>query len=333
MSIMPMMCIFAVCGLSATLPAAGAQEKTGGSDRDLRRQMAGAWRSERRDQVLCFVEDLCVLASEGRQMIFRMRYEHGVARRVLADSGMEIPGTLTIEKGKLVIRIPSPSLTVRYRRLETIPEDVLLDPFPLGTRQPTDAERAAIRREIAERMKRDQQVRMQAIKASTQGGIDPAQAIASIEKGKPDRPEAVERMATVDRENTRRLIELIRDIGWLSKERFDAETQLGAFLIVQHSGNLRLMRTVLPLVEEEAKRDPKLGQYYALLYDRVQLNLGKKQRYGTQAQTHADGSVCIGRLENPLRIDAWRREMGLEPLGDYARSLSEAYGVKVTIGE
>lgn len=322
-----------VFGLSLIGPAADAQEKGAGSVRDLRGQMAGAWRSEQHDQVLYFVEDLCVLAFEGRQMIFNMRYEGGVARRALADSGMEIPGTLTIEEGKLVIRIPSPSLTVRYRRLDKVPEDARLDPFPLGKRKPKDAEKAAIRREIGERMKRDQRVRMRAIEASKKGGIDPARAIASIEKGKPDRPETVERMAKVDRENTRRMIELIRDIGWLSKARFDAETQLGAFLIVQHSGNMRLMRTVLPLVEKEAKRDPTLGQTYALLYDRVQLGLGRKQRYGTQTQTNADGSVSIGRLENPLRIDGWRREMGLGPLGDYVRSLGELYGVTVTIGD
>lgn len=362
-----------VCVLAMVTLAAAAQQGPADSDRDLRSRMAGAWQSTsgkshshsdhdaqhenkdqsqqpenekepkraavsrqptihghgsdeiaRRmaqlDQVLYFTGDICVMASEGRQVILNVQYQGGVARRTDVSTGVAMPGELSIEDGKLALRIPSMNITVFYRRLDEVPASVRLDPYPLGTRKLSDAQRSAIRNEIARRMKRDQEVRFKAIEANKKGRTGPELT-------------AVHNMASVDQENTRRMIELIQDVGWLSEARFGSETQLGAFLIVQHSGNMRLMRTVLPLIEVEAKSNPTLGQSYALLHDRLQLRLGRKQRYGTQAQTNPDGNVTIGRLEDRSRVDEWRREMGLGPLADYARLMAKGYGVKVTIGD
>lgn len=361
-----------VCVLAIVTLVSGAQEGPADSDRDLRSRMAGAWQSTpakphphsdrdsqrenkdqsqqpqsekgarpavassqptfrglgldeiaRRmaqlDQVLYFTGDLCVMAADGRQVILNVQYQGGVARRSDVSTGMAMPGELSIEDGKLALRIPSMNITVYYRRLDEVPESVRLDPYPLGTRELNDAQRAAIQNEIARRTQRDQEVRFKVLEVNKKGRTGAEST-------------AVRNMASVDQENTRRMIELIRDVGWLSKARFGSETQLGAFLIVQHSGNLRLMLTVLPLIEAEAKNDPQ-GQSYALLYDRLQLRLGRKQRYGTQAQTNPDGSVTIGRLEDRSRVDEWRGEMGLGPLADYAQLMAKGYGVEVTIGD
>jgi hypothetical protein len=347
--------LYGLTFMCSTQPAQGSAAV---SDGDLRSRMAGAWRSvpekpqpkpkhpsqtdredtsenptfrsmrmeavatriAELDQVLNFDGDLCVMESEGRQMIFNIRYEGEIARRVDAFSGLALPGELTLVDGMIVLRIPSTDFIVKYRRLDEIPDSVRLDAYKVGSRQPDDNERASIQKEIARRMKQEQDVRFKAMEADKNSptGFDETAALA---------------MVAIDQENTNRLVELIQDVGWLSKARFGGETRLGAFLIVQHSGSIRLMRTVLPLFEEEAKKNPELGQSYALLYDRVQIILGRKQRYGSQALPNPDDTQTIGRLENRARVNEWRKKMGMEPLEVYAKELGKMSGVKVTIGE
>ena len=62
----------------------------------------------------------------------------------------------------------------------------------------------------------------------------------------------------------------------------------------------------------------------ALLEDRVLAREGHPQRYGTQFQQR-------GGMTRPLPMEeavhARRAEVGLQPLEDYAATLSEVYGV------
>ncbi len=336
-------------GLIFISSVSSAKERATGNDEKLRRSIGGAWRSIREkpqldverdsktnlddasekpafrgmrmdvvakrlaelDQVLYFDGDLCVIVSDGHQMVSNIRYEGGMARRTDAFTGLALPGGFTLEDGMLVMRIPSTDFIVRYRRLDEIPDSVRLDAYELGSRQPDDAEHAVIQKEIARRMEQDQAVR-------SKSGFDEA---------------AIKAMVSVDQENTKRMVELIQDVGWLSKARFGPETRHGAFLIVQHSGSIRLMRTVLPCMALEVKHNRELGQSYALLYDRLHISLGQKQRYGSQAQPNPDGSQTIGRLEDRTRVDEWRNQMGMEPLEAYAKGLERLTGMKVHIGE
>lgn len=54
-------------------------------------------------------------------------------------------------------------------------------------------------------------------------------------------------------------------------------------------------------------------KHYAYLYDRVAVNTGRMQRYGTQPtwQCEDDGSMQLKPLEDPARVNDRRAEMGL----------------------
>lgn len=54
---------------------------------------------------------------------------------------------------------------------------------------------------------------------------------------------------------------------------------------------------------------------YANLYDKVQKNLGRPQRYGTQLA--GNGKPYI--LENPEHLDEIRATMNLEPFAQYLK--------------
>ena len=63
----------------------------------------------------------------------------------------------------------------------------------------------------------------------------------------------------------------------------------------------------------------------AYLTDRVLLKEGKQQLYGTQFTS--DGGKWIPRpLEDEPNVDSRRAAVGLPPLAEYARQLSEVYG-------
>ena len=129
-------------------------------------------------------------------------------------------------------------------------------------------------------------------------------------------PSRSKEMGAVDHDNTAWLKKLIADVGWIDGTRFGRHTAGSAFLLVQHSGDLPLMQATLPLI----KKDLALGvcdpQDFALLYDRVQIMTGRRQRYGSQIG-QALGKSALFPLEDRDRVDVLRREIGLFPLQTY----------------
>ena len=72
-----------------------------------------------------------------------------------------------------------------------------------------------------------------------------------------------------------------------------------------------------PEIEKDVtkKRLPD-GENYAALYDRVQMFLGHKQRYGTQIVTDAKGKHMVFSLEDRKKVDSWRRTLRLSTLAE-----------------
>ncbi|NEX93657.1 DUF6624 domain-containing protein [Caulobacter sp. 17J65-9] len=133
----------------------------------------------------------------------------------------------------------------------------------------------------------------------------------------------------VDTRNTARLKELLQGRGWFRYSEIGKRAAGNAFHLVQHSGDLELMKRVLAdmepmLVEKEA--DP---QEYALLYDRTATSEKRPQRYGTQGtDCTPDGKYAVPRdLEDPANLDARRAQVGLQPIAEYLAGLDRMYGV------
>ncbi len=88
------------------------------------------------------------------------------------------------------------------------------------------------------------------------------------------------------------------------------------FLVIQHS-DLKTQEQYLPMMREAVKdgnADPGL---LALLEDRVALQQGKRQTYGSQIGQNNNGEYYVMPLEDPDNVDKRRAEVGLEPLQNY----------------
>ncbi|MCH9651962.1 MAG: hypothetical protein K0U98_27280 [Deltaproteobacteria bacterium] len=187
----------------------------------------------------------------------------------------------------------------RYRRLNRRPACLDTDPLPIPT--PTALEPlqlSNLQQELLARGERDQEVR------------------AFAQSDQPITPEHLAEMRQVDQDNTSWIKEVISRVGWIDSERFGKEASSKAFLLVQHSGDLPLMQGVLPLILLDVEAGRQSGQYYALLYDRTELNLGRLQRYGSQLSWNQDGPY-VAPLEDPSKVDERRAALGMSTLVDY----------------
>lgn len=124
-------------------------------------------------------------------------------------------------------------------------------------------------------------------------------------------------LVAVKSENTAYLKSLITEVGWIDSRRFGSTAADAAFLLAQHSQDLPLMLAVLPRIKEEVNAGRLEGETYALLYDRIQLLLGKPQRYGTRMGQDIVGKPVVLPTEKPEKVDERRRELGMTPLSQY----------------
>lgn len=103
------------------------------------------------------------------------------------------------------------------------------------------------------------------------------------------------------------LLTMVPEEGWFKKSVYGERAAGAAFLIIQHS-DLENWRRFVPVLEPLVAQGEVEGQSYGLMYDRLAINEGRPQRYGTQ-MTCKDGRWVVDTLEDPERVEQWRREM------------------------
>lgn len=136
---------------------------------------------------------------------------------------------------------------------------------------------------------------------------------------------AMRLMQQVDMENTTWLKELVSREGWPTRARVGAEAANSAFLILQHAvHDPAFQRMMLDTISQAYQRGEVDGQSYALLYDRVTVQSGGKQRYGSQAQIRS-GRIVFDPIEDSAKVDSLRASVGLPPLAEYRRVLDSVY--------
>lgn len=119
-----------------------------------------------------------------------------------------------------------------------------------------------------------------------------------------------------DAENEKALLAMVPPEGWFLKSRYGPRAAQAAFTIVQHA-DLSLWRRFVPVLEPLVAKGEVDGQSYGLMYDRLAINEGRPQRYGSQ-MTCKDGKYVVDRLEAPETVDERRKAMGFpETLAEY----------------
>lgn len=129
------------------------------------------------------------------------------------------------------------------------------------------------------------------------------------------------KMARNDSLNLQVVEGLIKQYGWLGKEDVGERGVLTMFLVIHHSEHPEVQRKYLPVLRQAANEGKLEKRHLALLEDRVLVDLGKKQLYGTQIGTDPKtGKFIVLPIEDEPNVNKRRAEVGLDPLEVYARN-------------
>lgn len=129
-------------------------------------------------------------------------------------------------------------------------------------------------------------------------------------------------MVFIDERNRNRLKQIFKEIGFPTTELIGQDAMNGVFIMIQHSdGDKKWQKSQLSNIESAVKKGDLDGSHYAYLYDRIKVNNGEKQRYGTQIANvyYKDKSIKLEELEEPEKLNEIRRKIGLMPIEIYER--------------
>jgi hypothetical protein len=246
---------------------------------------------------------------------FKIRFEPD--RAVLRQNGAaRVATVLRQEPCKLVVRdqglVSTWSISGKERslRLEIGKEAFLLSPSPgpspdldvtplrlPPSKQVSSEKVKEISAELVERVKRDQ----------------------AVINDPPKSP----RTAAVIADNLRYLKGLVMELGWIDIPRFGKPAAAAATLIAKHGEDLPLMEAALPILERDVKENGGPGEMLSVLTDGLLLALGKKQKYGTQLMEDEQGKAFVIPVEDPAKVDEFRKAIGILSWTEYLNLASK----------
>ncbi|MET8624099.1 DUF6624 domain-containing protein [Kitasatospora sp. NPDC004669] len=115
-----------------------------------------------------------------------------------------------------------------------------------------------------------------------------------------------------------RLAEITAEHGWPTERTVGADAARAAWLVAQHADRqLDVQRRAVALMAEAVASGAASARDLAFLQDRLAVNEGRAQRYGTQIGAVTDGRPVPWPCEDPDRLDERRAEVGIEPFDEY----------------
>ncbi len=183
---------------------------------------------------------------------------------------------------------------------------------PFGTLRAQAPQNPGMRADLIARLAVDQAIRDTLLREIYQRGLEPDTAFAA-------------RLNAVDAANTAWLKQIIATMGWPGRTLVGADGTHAAFVLLQHAtGDPQFMASSVPLLEAAVARGDVRADEYALLFDRVAVEAGRPQRFGTQAQ-RVGGRMVFHRIDDSAHVDDRRAKMGLMPLMQYVRLMDSLY--------
>ena len=155
-----------------------------------------------------------------------------------------------------------------------------------------------LRRELLARREKDQQIRHL---AAAQADPDTGRL-----------PDGLgEQWQSIDDDNTRWLADLLASRRWPGRTLVGEEAAQAAWLLAQHADQDPIrQRAFLDALRAAVGDGEAPAAHLAYLEDRVRVNAGQSQLYGTQF-TITDGTLGPHPIEDPGRLDERRVQAGL----------------------
>jgi hypothetical protein len=135
---------------------------------------------------------------------------------------------------------------------------------------------------------------------------------------------------SVDKPNTQRLEEIVKTIGVPNAKMVGRDGVEAFYLVLQHSQSIELKKKSRKGLRKAFKSKVLSPMDYANFSDRLLVNLGKPQVYGSNFE-FKEGKLVLSRTKDIKNLDTRRKKLGLPPIAEYARVLGQLYKMEVVI--
>lgn len=130
----------------------------------------------------------------------------------------------------------------------------------------------------------------------------------------------------VDNSNTERMKEIIRQYGWPGKTLVGEEAANGAWLLVQHADHdVEFQNQALKFLQEAVAKGEAEKINAAYLIDRVRVNNGHPQIFGTQFYKNKEDKFGPRPVEDIEHIEERRKEFGLGLFSEYEQLMYQKH--------
>lgn len=125
-------------------------------------------------------------------------------------------------------------------------------------------------------------------------------------------------MMMQDSLNLVRVLAIIDSAGWLGPDEVGGTGSQALFLVLQHAdAEPDVQAEYLPVMRDAVAQGKARASDLAMLEDRVAVNHGREQIYGSQVMWK-DGKGSFRPIADEEHVNERRAAVGLEPLEDYA---------------
>lgn len=125
------------------------------------------------------------------------------------------------------------------------------------------------------------------------------------------------KIKAIDKENLKIVQEILDKHGFLGVEEVGVLGNKALFIVIQH-GSLETQEYYLPLLNQAAKDEKLEPSLVAMLKDRIAIENGNKQIYGTQIGTDPNtGKHYIFPMVDPEEVNFRRANVRLSPIENY----------------
>lgn len=140
-----------------------------------------------------------------------------------------------------------------------------------------------------------------------------------IKKGEITSQQAEKDFQEITVKNLVQLKLIVKKYGYPSHTLVGESSSHNFWLMVQHSdSDLKFQKKLLKLMLKEVKRNNASGRDYAYLDDRVRINSGKPQLYGSQIIVKdPQKGYELKPVFQPEKLNQRRKQMGLTPVEEY----------------
>jgi hypothetical protein len=124
---------------------------------------------------------------------------------------------------------------------------------------------------------------------------------------------------SVGLENQKKIKKIYSEYGYLGYDKIGKEYSRRFWITIQHADNdIKFQQKMLKELGKEIKKNNAEKSSYAMLEDRISVNLNQKQRFGSQVTYNEKGqAIPKNGILDTLNIDKLRTEYNLPSFKEY----------------